>query len=92
MLFDGKKALSVSYDNKIKEFNYSPNPSFGSVIVPITLSFELGLKDSKPEVVNISTETNFSLSGFTSALHYGQSIFEGMKAFKEKRPPVFTGQ
>lgn len=67
---------------KINDFHYSPNPSFGSVIVPITLSCELGLEDTKPEVVNINSETNFSLSGFTSALHYGQSIFEGMKAFK----------
>ena len=28
----------------------------------------------------------------SQVLHYGQSIFEGMKAFKEKRNPIFRGK
>ena len=69
-------------DGEIQNFAFKPNPTFGSVIVPVTLWFDVSRSKLIPEKVKIGSKTDFSFSSFTSALHYGQSIFEGMKAFK----------
>ncbi|MCB9061562.1 MAG: branched-chain amino acid aminotransferase [Halobacteriovoraceae bacterium] len=68
-------------EKKIKEFKYPENPSFGAVHVPVCLWFDIGFKESSPEEINLTSQTDFLMSCFTSALHYGQSIFEGLKAY-----------
>lgn len=66
---------------KLEGFSYPLSPSFGTVVIPVTLWSDIS-HDKNPHTIKIDSETNFSFSGFTSAFHYGQSIFEGMKAFR----------
>ncbi|WP_126177187.1 branched-chain amino acid aminotransferase [Tsuneonella rigui] len=59
------------------------DPGFGSVftdhMVSISWSEGLGWHDAI-----LGPRTSLSLDPATAALHYGQSIFEGMKAFRQK--------
>ncbi len=59
------------------KFQYPENPSFGSANLPIIAWSDLG--DEKE--IHISNTDSLPFSPFFSALHYGQSIFEGMKAY-----------
>ena len=68
----------------LKSFTYPEPPGFGTVIVPISLMMDINKEDPKDLTARITNNTKMSLSTFNSALHYGQSIFEGMKSFKLK--------
>ena len=61
--------------------NYKANPPFGSVHVPVTLWFDLKKTQGTPDKVHVEPLKDMAVSPFCSALHYGQSIFEGMKAY-----------
>ncbi|HLP11498.1 MAG TPA: branched-chain amino acid aminotransferase [Flavobacteriales bacterium] len=51
--------------------------------------FIMDYKDGAWQKPQIRPFENFSFSPSTSALHYGQSIFEGMKAYRNKNNEVF---
>lgn len=77
-------------DNKPEytKLNYAPHPPFGSVHTPVVLSFELAKGTSKPEQVRIQALGDLPTSPFCSTLHYGQSIFEGMKVYRQDHESV----
>lgn len=51
--------------------------------------FVMDYKDGKWSGLQIRPYGNFSFSPSMSALHYGQSIFEGLKAYRNKNGEVF---
>lgn len=51
-------------------------------MVPVSLWFDLTQDNISDHEINVVSETRYSVSGFTSVLHYGQSIFEGLKAYR----------
>ena len=67
---------------EMPELRYEPNPSFGSVHAPVMLWFDIKKGQEVPDKVTIEPFGDTSLSPFCSTLHYGQSIFEGMKAYR----------
>jgi len=73
---------------KLAPVKYSPHPLFGTVFAPHYLRMHLQLDgpassttDYNAEILPLQDEP---LSPTTAALHYGQTIFEGMKAFRQK--------
>jgi branched-chain amino acid aminotransferase len=52
--------------------------------------FVADYKDGGWQNLEIKALENFSLSPSISALHYGQSIFEGLKAYKNENGEVFV--
>ncbi|MFT6632725.1 MAG: branched-chain amino acid aminotransferase [Bacteriovoracaceae bacterium] len=76
------KLINSVKEIDIKNFKYEPNPSFGTAQVPIVLWCDIGKKETSPEKVELTSNMNLSLSYFSSVLHYGQAIFEGLKAYR----------
>jgi len=73
--------------NKIEKLSpliYDKNPPFGKVQVPILLSANLSKDNPIPESTIIDYFKPITLDPFSSVLHYGQSIFEGLKAYRLK--------
>lgn len=66
----------------VDAFKYPLHPKFGTFFAPVLLSAELERGKPLPKF-EIGEFSNLSLSPATAALHYGQSIFEGMKAFSQ---------
>jgi len=81
------KIIDNSTDQK---FEYPENPTFGSANLPVVLWSDLN--DSQE--VFLSDTNSLPFSPFFSALHYGQSIFEGMKAYylNEREVGIFRPQ
>ena len=73
--------LTVHYKS-LPPLSYDPNPPFGSVCTPAVLSFDIKRGESTPAEIKLEELGNLTFSPFTNALHYGQTIFEGMKAFR----------
>lgn len=74
--------IKITADNSlIDSFSYGENPDFGSVQIPIVLKTLHTQGSPKGEVI-IEKNSDYSISSFNSTLHYGQSIFEGLKAYK----------
>lgn len=71
-----------------KNFSYPENPDFGSVHTPLTLHCDISKEHPVPEEVQIETKDQINLDIFCSALHYGQSIFEGLKAYRTANDKV----
>jgi len=71
---------------KVKQSRFSPlaveDIKFGSEMSDHMLVCDY--KDGKWGDVKIIPYGNFSLSPATSSIHYGQSIFEGVKAYRQK--------
>jgi len=66
--------------SRISELDYN-NIEFGKIFSDHMLVADY--RDGKWESPQILPYGNMALSPATSALHYGQSIFEGMKAYKD---------
>jgi len=69
---------------KIAPVKYDLNPPFGSVFAPYVLRMNLngdGKNDFAAEIAPLDADP---FSPATAAFHYGQSIFEGMKAYRQK--------
>jgi branched-chain amino acid aminotransferase len=62
--------------------SYQPNPVFGTVFAPHVLRMELELDKPNTFDAEIKPLEPEPFSPTMAALHYGQSIFEGMKAFR----------
>jgi len=74
----------TTYNIDIKNhtnLDYEPNPSFGTVQVPVMLWAEIS-KDKPIGEIHITDLKDVPLNPFTATLHYGQSIFEGLKAYQ----------
>jgi branched-chain amino acid aminotransferase len=69
-------------ESVVNTFKYEQNPAFGTAQVPIILTANIGRDCTALENVMISSDTYFTMSYFSSVLHYGQAIFEGLKAYK----------
>ena len=69
--------------SKLPELEYNKkDPGFGVVQVPVMLSCDITHTEPNPNVMTIHETQNLSLSPFSSSLHYGQSIFEGLKVYR----------
>jgi branched-chain amino acid aminotransferase len=64
------------------ELNYQLNPSFGKIQVPILLWADLSKENPIPKETHLEILQPFEISPFSSVLHYGQSIFEGLKSYR----------
>ena len=69
---------------KLPPVKFEPNPPFGSVFAPHVLKMELKLDGTNNYDAVIKPFESDSFLPSTAALHYGQSIFEGMKAYRQK--------
>lgn len=76
------KLINSVDENTVKNFKYAKNPSFGTAQVPIVLWGDIGKKETSPSQIELSSNMNLSMSYFSSVLHYGQAIFEGLKAYR----------
>jgi len=70
------------------KMDYPVNPPFGTHHVPIMLWFDLKKGTLSPDSVHIEPLRDMPLSPFCSTLHYGQSIFEGMKVYRQSEDKV----
>lgn len=76
-------SYKFNIDNSaLSGFEIPAEPGFGTIKTPLMLSADLLKENPIPEVVTIGETQNLSLDPFCSTLHYGQSIFEGMKAYR----------
>lgn len=73
---------------KLPPVQYQPNPVFGTIFAPHVLRMHLTLDGPNDYAAEIKPLELEPFSPTTAALHYGQSIFEGMKAFRQKDDSV----
>lgn len=75
--------LQITYCEKRPRVQYSPNPKFGTVFSPhlLKMTFSKGDTEFKAQIVPFQSEM---MAPSTLVLHYGQSIFEGMKAYRQQ--------
>lgn len=63
---------------------YEMHPPFGTIFAPHILRMDLNIDEANDFSCSILPLEDQPLSPATTALHYGQSIFEGMKAYRLK--------
>lgn len=71
--------VEFTHNSRINEVDFD-NLAFGKFFSDHMLVADY--EDGQWKEVKITPYSNFNLSPATSALHYGQSIFEGIKAYK----------
>lgn len=71
----------ISKQQKLPPVSYKPNPPFGTVFAPHVLRMPLTLDGINDFAAEIKPLTEEPFSPTTAVFHYGQSIFEGMKAY-----------
>ena len=71
--------ITKSNNSRLSELDYE-NIAFGKIYSDHM--FTADYKDGVWSNFEISPYDNLNISPATSAIHYGQSIFEGMKAYK----------
>jgi branched-chain amino acid aminotransferase len=69
---------------KLPPVQYKPNPPFGTVFTPHVLRMKLNLEGPNDYTAEIKAFENEPFSPAMASLHYGQSIFEGMKAYSQQ--------
>jgi len=75
--------LNMTRCEKRPKVQYTPHPKFGTVFSPHMVRMQVSsenVKDLKAEIVPFGAE---AFMPSTIVLHYGQSIFEGMKVFRQ---------
>jgi branched-chain amino acid aminotransferase len=79
--------LKFKYCHRHPKVEYAPNPKFGTVFTPhmLHMSMTEGQTEFSAEIVPFADEF---FSPGTLVLHYGQSVFEGMKAFRQSNGGV----
>ncbi len=65
----------------LPQLKYETHPSFGKVQVPIMLWADFSKSDPHPKLTTIELFRKMEMDPFSTVLHYGQSIFEGLKAY-----------
>ncbi|MCH8331131.1 MAG: branched chain amino acid aminotransferase, partial [Bacteroidetes bacterium] len=73
-------SLNPTTNSRISEFDFN-NIQFGKVFSDHM--FMADYQDGSWKDLRIEPYDNISLSPATSTIHYGQSIFEGLKAYKD---------
>ena len=68
---------------KVPAIKFEENPKFGTVFTPYYLTMNIERGQTTGFNAEIRPFNDDPMSPGTAALHYGQSIFEGMKAFKQ---------
>jgi branched-chain amino acid aminotransferase len=79
-----KKMLKITKCEKLPRVEYKSHPRFGTIFSPHMLRMHIdneNVEDLTAEIVPFGSE---SFKPSLIALHYGQSIFEGMKVFRQK--------
>ncbi len=77
--------IRITKSEKLPPVQYTPNPLFGTVFAPHVLRMDLTLDGGPAEFeARIMPLTDEPFPCTSSVLHYGQSVFEGMKAYKQK--------
>ena len=66
-----------------REVKYQPHPQFGSVFIPSAFVVDLVKGEEAPKQGEIHPISGLNLSPATASLHYAQSIFEGLKAYRQ---------
>jgi branched-chain amino acid aminotransferase len=69
---------------KLPPVKYDLNPPFGTVFAPHVLRMHLNSDEKNDYSAEIAPLAADPFSPATAAFHYGQSIFEGMKAYRLK--------
>ncbi len=75
--------LTVKKCTKLPKVRYELNPKFGTVFSPHMLKMTISAETNAFEA-EITPFQSEMMSPATLVLHYGQSIFEGMKAYRQK--------
>ncbi len=73
--------ISKNY-TELPQLSYELNPEFGRVHIPVVCWCDLNKSSGMPSSINIDLANSFKISPFNSTLHYGQSIFEGLKVYR----------
>lgn len=73
-----------SFADKCDKIKFELNPKFGTVFTPCYLKMPIKLGQTEQFQAEIRPFQAEGMSPGTAALHYGQSIFEGMKAYRQK--------
>ena len=75
--------LTIKKCAQLPKLQYTPNPKFGTVFTPhlLRMNFTAGTREFEAEIVPFQSDM---MSPATLVLHYGQSIFEGLKAYRLK--------
>jgi len=68
-------------NDALKNYQLPEKLEFGKVKTPLMLEADLNKDNPIPDTVHIHETRNLSLDPFCNTLHYGQSIFEGLKAY-----------
>lgn len=68
----------------LPDLTYESNPDFGRVHIPIVYWCDIIKGMGIPTDLHIDLANSFRISPFNSTLHYGQSIFEGLKAYRQE--------
>jgi branched-chain amino acid aminotransferase len=75
--------IEIKKPAKTTKIKYDLNPAFGTIFTPHVLKLAISI-DGKiqggAEIIPLSQD---AIPSSTAALHYGQSIFEGMKAYRQ---------
>lgn len=74
----------ITLCEKLPPVKHSPNPPFGTVFIPHFLKMELKLDSPNSFDAEIKQMAPEPYLPTLSALHYGQTIFEGMKAYLQQ--------
>jgi branched-chain amino acid aminotransferase len=64
--------------------SYPLHPKFGSIFGPHVLKMNLTVSQTEPKQAEIIPYANETFVPGASVLHYGQSIFEGLKVYRQK--------
>ena len=83
---DHKIKITIAEKSKIKDVDFN-NFSFGSVFTDHM--FECDFIDGKWINPTIKPYQSISIEPSASVFHYGQAIFEGMKAYKDKNDEIW---
>lgn len=75
--------VTIKKGTKLPKVTYTLNPKFGTVFSPhmLRMNYSAETKEFDAEIVPFQPEM---MSPATLVLHYGQSIFEGLKAYRQK--------
>ena len=76
--------IRITKSEKLPPVQYKPNPPFGTIFTPHVLKMELTLDGPADFHAQIIPLTDEPFPCTASVLHYGQSIFEGMKSYRQK--------
>ncbi len=80
--------IEFHYGEKRPKAVYPPHPKFGTLFAPHYLRISIDPEKSGPLEASIGPFNREPMSAANLTLHYGQSIFEGMKAFRQPNGDV----